>query len=129
MDPVITDHLPEGLCEKLTPLKPLLQRAGYLQLTDHPRRGRYWQLRFMSHEDGQCHRRGLYIGNDARAEAVRQWLEQIRSQACLQSERLRELTDIPELPSEVARVVGRSFRNAVSGSTKRLGRPPKSSLW
>ena len=72
------DNLPAPLLNRLEGLRHILVRNGYLQLKSSKEPGRYWLLRFAVREGGKRHHRAVYIGSDARRQAVGAWLDRIR---------------------------------------------------
>ena len=71
------NELPVSLLNRLEGLRHILVRNGYLQLKREGQ-GRYWLLRFAVREGDKRRHRAVYIGSDARCQAVQKWMDRIR---------------------------------------------------
>ena len=131
----VPEELPGRLRSELDRLRPLLASQGYLQKTDDPRRGRYWQLRYIERDDTGRHRRGLYVGNDDRAAAVRKWLQDIRGEVpgtTAWAER-KATESLAAAAGDIHPILGqavlRLWNDSFGGGPERRGRPCRVTLW
>ena len=124
--------LPASLLNRLEGRRHILARNGYLQLDRNVGPGRYWLLRFAVREGGKRRHRAVYIGSDARCEAVRAWLDRIRGRVPGTPE--FEAQQAEALIRDMARSLGvpASFASTLAGvgtnAGRGTGRPPKLKL-
>ena len=118
------DDLPASLLNRLEGLRHILVRNGYLQLKSSREPGRYWLLRFAVGDGGKRRHRAVYIGSDARCQAVREWLDRIRGR----------VPGTPEFDARQAEVALRTMARSLglpaslASALPGVGRPPKLKL-
>ena len=117
------NELPVSLLNRLEGLRHILVRNGYLQLKREGQ-GRYWLLRFAVREGDKRRHRAVYIGSDARCQAVREWLDRIRGR----------VPGTPEFDARQAEVALRTMARSLglpaslASALPGVGRPPKLKL-
>ncbi len=129
--------LPSRLAKKLHELRPILMRRGYLQFTDHKRRGQAWLLRYATYETGRRRHHGLYVGNDERRRVVQAWLDRIRGRipdtpeagARQLNESLQKLTAGLDPSGGLEQATARVLQDLAGDHTEKPGRPSTFRLW
>ena len=129
--------LPARLAKRLCELRPILTRRGYLQFTEHKRRGRAWLLRYSTYENGRRRHHSLYVGNDERRQLVQAWLDRVRGKiphtpeadARRLNESLQKLTARLDPSGGLEQAAVRVLQDLTGDRTEKPGRPSTFRLW